>query len=80
MEFLGASSTVNGLSEGVRRVTCVATLVQAAHIQDRRLGSLDFDLQRRNERVFSVNDNSVRLPFDSKSDSELRGKSRCYAN
>ncbi|MGK2922883.1 MAG: hypothetical protein ACSLE4_08875, partial [Methyloceanibacter sp.] len=37
------------------------------------LGSLSFDLQRRNERVLSVNDNSVRVPFDSNSDSELPG-------
>lgn len=46
---------------------------KSAHIHDRGLGSLSFDLQRRNERVFSVNDNSIRVPFDFNSDSELPG-------
>jgi hypothetical protein len=64
------------LREGMRRVTCVAASVQAAHIHDRGLGPLSLDLQRRNERVFSVNDNSVRVPFDSKSHSELPGHFR----
>jgi hypothetical protein len=62
---------MNASDEGVRRVTCVAASVQAAHIHDHGLRSLSFDLQRRYERIFSVNDNSVRVPFDFKSDSEL---------
>src|SRR5262249_14514373 len=57
--------------EGVRRVTGVAASVQPAHIHDVGLGPLSFDLQRGNERVFSMNDNSVRLVFDSESDGEL---------
>jgi len=59
-------------SEGVRRITGVATLVQAAYIQDRGLRLVSFDFQRRNERVFSVDNNSVHFAFDPKSDSELR--------
>jgi hypothetical protein len=71
VEFLPASSTVDGPWERVRRVTCIAAPVQPAHIHDRGLGPLSFDLQRRNERVFSVNSHPVSVPFDSKSDSEL---------
>jgi hypothetical protein len=44
VEFLRASSTVSGLREGVRRVTCVAASVQSAHIHDRGIGALSFDL------------------------------------
>jgi len=64
---------VTASREVVGRVTCVAASVQAAHICDRGLGPLSLDLQRLNERVFSVNDNSVRIPFDSESHSELPG-------
>jgi hypothetical protein len=72
VEFLSASSMVNGSGKGMRRVTCVAAPVQAAHIHDGGLGPLSFDLQRRNERVFSVNDHPVGASFDSKPNSELR--------
>jgi len=44
VKFLRASSTVSGLREDVRRVTCIAASVQPPHIHDRGLGPLSFDL------------------------------------
>jgi hypothetical protein len=49
----------------------VAASVQSAHIRDGGFGSFSFDLQCRHERVFSINDDSVRRPFDSDPDHEL---------
>jgi hypothetical protein len=42
-------------------MTSVAASVQTTHIHDSGLGPLSFDLQRRNQRILSVTNNSVRI-------------------
>jgi hypothetical protein len=64
-------SFFNSLGVRARWVARVTAPIRSPHIHDHSSGLVSLGPQRRDERVFGVNDNSVGLPFHSQSDSEL---------
>lgn len=66
-------------AKSVHWVTGVAAFIFPADVGDQRLGSLHFNFEGGNQRIFSVHHNVTRLSLDLKADSKLHLRSPALA-
>jgi hypothetical protein len=70
-DCLAALWDVSAVDQRMRWVTRIAAPILLADVGDHRFGVFSLDLKRGDERIFGVNGDVVRLPFQFKPDGEL---------